>query len=61
MKLSSKEKIFMNFDRKKLVEAAIEARKYAYIPYSGFGVGAAILCEDGEIITGCNIENAAYS
>lgn len=33
----------------------------SYSPYSGFKVGAALLCGDGEIYTGCNIENAAYS
>ena len=44
-----------------LVEAAIEATKYAYVPYSNFKVGAAILAENGKIYTGCNIENASYS
>ncbi|MGB5823492.1 MAG: cytidine deaminase [Proteocatella sp.] len=44
-----------------LVKEALEARKMAYVPYSKFAVGAALLCEDGEIIRGCNIENAAYS
>ena len=44
-----------------LVKAAIEATKYAYVPYSNFKVGAAILAENGKIYTGCNIENASYS
>ena len=44
-----------------LVKAAIEATKYAYVPYSNFKVGAAILAENGTIYTGCNIENASYS
>ena len=44
-----------------LYNMAIDAAKGAYAPYSGFSVGAAILCEDGRIFTGCNIENAAYS
>lgn len=43
-----------------LIKKAIEQRTYAYAPYSGFKVGAALLCSDGRIFTGCNIENAAY-
>lgn len=45
----------------KLIVAATAAREKAYSPYSGFAVGAAILLEDGEIVTGCNVENAGYS
>lgn len=48
-------------DYKFLIEKAIIARNASYSPYSSFKVGAAILCQDGEIFTGCNIENAAYS
>ena len=44
-----------------LVELALEARKNAYAPYSHFSVGAALLCADGSVYQGCNIENAAYS
>ena len=44
----------------RLVEKAIEAAGLAYAPYSGFHVGAALLLENGEIITGNNQENAAY-
>ena len=44
-----------------LVEMAIDAMKSAYAPYSGYQVGAALLCEDGSIYTGCNIENASYT
>ena len=44
----------------KLITEAIEARKSSYCPYSGFAVGAALLSQDGEIIKGCNIENASY-
>jgi cytidine deaminase len=43
-----------------LVKLAKKARERAYVPYSKFPVGAAILLEDGEVVTGCNIENAAY-
>lgn len=44
-----------------LVERALKARQNAYAPYSGFRVGAALLCADGAVFPGCNIENAAYS
>ena len=43
-----------------LMELAIEARKKAYAPYSNFKVGAAILMDNGEIVTGSNQENASY-
>ena len=43
-----------------LVNRAIKARETAYCPYSHFAVGAALLCEDGTIYEGCNIENASY-
>ncbi|MBQ4463329.1 MAG: cytidine deaminase, partial [Eubacterium sp.] len=45
---------------KDLINKAIEARKFSYSPYSGFQVGAALLCKDGTVYTGCNVENAAY-
>lgn len=44
-----------------LIEEAIQARDASYSPYSNYQVGAALLTEGGEIFTGCNIENAAYS
>ncbi len=44
-----------------MIEKATEALAYAYAPYSGFKVGASLLTSAGEIYTGCNIENAAYS
>ena len=43
-----------------LIERAYAARQNAYVPYSNYRVGAAILCDDGTVFTGCNIENAAY-
>ena len=43
-----------------LVAAARDAAHNAHAPYSGFGVGAALLLDDGEIISGCNFENASY-
>lgn len=43
-----------------LVEKAFSMMDYSYVPYSHFHVGAALLCDCGEIVGGCNIENAAY-
>lgn len=44
-----------------LIDEAKQAREKAYVPYSKFGVGAALLTTDGKVYHGCNIENAAYS
>ncbi len=44
----------------KLVELAKEAMTHSYSPYSGYKVGAALLCSDGTVYQGCNIENGAY-
>jgi len=43
-----------------LVQQALAARTRAYTPYSGYQVGAAVLTEAGEVVLGCNVENAAY-
>ena len=48
-------------DMEKLMALAIEAMGHAYVPYSGYKVGAALLCKDGSVYQGCNIENASYS
>lgn len=42
------------------IKEAFEAKEKAYAPYSGFKVGAALLCKDGKVYLGCNIENASY-
>ena len=43
-----------------LIKKALEAMENSYSPYSSFKVGAALLCSDGTVYTGCNIENASY-
>ena len=48
-------------NNRELINLALEARKMSYSPYSGFSVGAALLCKDGSVFTGCNIENSAFS
>lgn len=50
-----------SFDQNKLVDQAKAAAEKAYAPYSGYRVGAALLCSDGIVFTGCNVENASYS
>jgi len=47
-------------DHPSLIRTAIEARGSAHSPYSGFAVGAALLCEDGSVFTGCNVENLSF-
>ena len=51
----------MNIDIKELANKSLKARDLSYSPYSHFRVGAALLCKDGTIYQGANIENAAYS
>jgi cytidine deaminase len=46
--------------QKALVDVAVACRENAYTPYSNFAVGAALLTDDGEVIVGCNVENASY-
>ena len=47
-------------ENKALVDMALKAMENAYAPYSGFKVGAALLCSDKKVYTGCNIENSSY-
>jgi len=47
-------------EEKELLARALEAREKAYVPYSRFRVGAALLTKDDKVYTGCNIENASY-
>ncbi len=49
-----------DFDWEALTAAAAEASRHAYAPYSHFAVGAAATADDGRVLTGCNVENAAY-
>lgn len=44
-----------------LINFALEAREKSYSPYSGFAVGSALLCKNGKVYTGCNIENSGFS
>ena len=48
-------------DLKELCTLAVEAMGHAYAPYSGYKVGAALLCADGTVYQGCNIENASFT
>ena len=47
-------------DNQQLIKMALEARNKAYAPYSHFAVGASVLTKDGQVYTGCNIENASF-
>lgn len=48
-------------ENKELIRLALEARERAYVPYSHYQVGAALLAKNGTVYQGCNIENAAYT
>ena len=50
----------MTMSAEKLIEIAQEARTRAYVPYSKFKVGAALLTKEGKVFSGCNVENASY-
>lgn len=47
-------------EKMELLKLADKAKEYAYAPYSGFQVGAALLTVDGQVFTGCNVENSSY-
>ena len=47
-------------NQKQLIEKAVVARKLSYSPYSHFAVGAALLCKDGQVFVGANVENSSY-
>lgn len=47
--------------KEQLASLAKEAMEHSYSPYSGYRVGAALLCKDGSVYTGCNVENASFS
>jgi cytidine deaminase len=46
---------------KELIREAFEAKKKSYSPYSGYSVGAALLCKNGKVYRGCNIESSTYT
>ena len=50
----------LDFDRGEMIRRALEQQKYAYAPYSGFCVSAAVLMDSGEIYAGANVENASF-
>ena len=51
----------VKMSNEELIALALEAREGAYAPYSNWKVGAALLCRDGSIFKGCNIENSGFS
>jgi len=57
---NTQNKTEIEIDAATLIKMAEDARMSSYCPYSGYAVGAALLCSDGYVFTGCNIENAAF-
>ena len=47
-------------EKRKLAGQALDMRRMAYVPYSHHAVGAALLAKDGQVFTGCNVENSAF-
>jgi cytidine deaminase len=50
-----------DLDKERLVKAAMDVRRYAYAPYSGYKVGAAVRVRGGAVYSGCNVENAVHT
>lgn len=60
MKVPVKKILAETYSEQALMDLAAEGRCFSYAPYSRFSVGAALLCSDGSVYTGCNIENASF-
>jgi cytidine deaminase len=52
--------VFKDLATQDIIRKGVSARELAYCPYSKFQVGAALLCSDGTVFTGCNVENVSY-
>ncbi|HEY2203482.1 MAG TPA: cytidine deaminase [Pseudonocardia sp.] len=58
--MAGADRVATGVDWAALARAAVAAAAHAYCPYSGLRVGSAALCDDGRVVTGCNVENASY-